>query len=95
MEGPHPRYEPHKVYTLYSSPQGDECPYYEGSKNFNLKLFWADEKKALPLHYRVYMAEVGPKKAAAANVETVFSGAPAGKFAEEADSTGDVLLRRI
>ena len=40
------------------------------------------------------MAEVGPKKAAAANVETVFSGAP-GKFAEEADSTGDVLLRRM
>ena len=36
---------------------------------------------------------MGPKKAAAANVETVFSGA--GKFAEEADSTGDVLLRRM
>jgi hypothetical protein len=34
-----------------------------------------------------------PKKAAAANVETVFSGV--GKFTSEAPSTGPVLLRRL
>ena len=33
------------------------------------------------------------KKAASANVETVFSGA--GKFTEEAKSTGPTLLRRM
>ena len=39
------------------------------------------------------MSEVGCKKAASANVETVFSGA--GKFTEEAKSAGPTLLRRI
>ena len=48
----------------------------------------------LPLHYAVYLvAEVGCKRSAAANVETVFSGA--GKFMEEASSAGHVLLRRM
>ena len=47
----------------------------------------------LPLHYAVYVAEVGPKKAAAANVESVFSGA--GKFMEEAKSAGSTLLQRM
>ena len=45
-------------------------------------------------HYAVYLAEVGCKRSAAANVETVFSGA--GKFMEEASSAGHVqLLRRM
>ena len=35
----------------------------------------------LPIHYRTYLAEVACKKAAATNVETVFSGA--GKFSAE------------
>ena len=43
---------------------------------------WASQKTLLPFHYNVYLAEVAPKKAAAANVETVFSGA--GKFMQEA-----------
>ena len=56
--------------------------------------FWADHKHVLPLHYAVYLvAEVGCKRSAAANVETVFSGA--GKFMEEASSAGHVLLRRM
>ena len=42
---------------------------------FNLRAFWADHKETLPLHYSVYVAEVGCKKGAAANVESVFSGA--------------------
>ena len=55
--------------------------------------FWADHKETLPLHYSVYVAEVGCKKAAAANVESVFSGA--GKFTEEAKSAGHMLLSRM
>ena len=39
------------------------------------------------------MAEVGCKKAAAANVESVFSGA--GKFTQEAKSAGHMLLSRM
>jgi len=45
------------------------------------------------LHFGVYVAEVGCKKIASANVETVFSGA--GKFTEEAPNTRPALLRRI
>ena len=47
----------------------------------------------MPIHYAVYLAEVGCKKAAAANVESVFSGA--GKFTSEAPSTGAKLLQRM
>ena len=51
------------------------------------------KKAALPLHFGVYVAEVGCKRIAAANVESVFSGA--GKFTEEAKSAGSTLLERI
>ena len=44
-------------------------------------------------HYSVYVAEVGCKKAAAANVESVFSGA--GKFTQEAKGAGHMLLSRM
>jgi hypothetical protein len=67
--------------------------YYGGGHRFNTHAFWADHKQVLPLHYAVYLAEVGCKRSAAANVETVFSGA--GKFMEEASSAGHVLLRRM
>ena len=73
--------------------QGEGGQYYEGNHRINLRAFWADHKRVLPLHYNVYMAEVGCKKSAAANVESVFSGA--GKFADEAGSAGHVLLPRI
>ena len=66
---------------------------YFGTTRFNLRAFWADHKTILPTHYAVYLAEVGCKKAAAANVEFVFSGA--GKFTSEAPSTGAKLLQRM
>ena len=72
--------------------EGSANEYYKGEL-FNLHAFWADHKSSLPLHYGVYLAEVGCKKAAAANVESVFSGA--GKFTEEAKSTGAILLQRM
>jgi len=55
--------------------------------------FWADHKAVLPIHYAVYLAEVGCKNSAAVNVESVFSGA--GKFTAEAPSTGAKLLSRM
>lgn len=72
---------------------GPKGHYYEGKSRLNLRKFWADHKTSLPLHFAVYLAMVGCKKAAAANVESVFSGA--GKFTEEAKSAGHVLLSRI
>ena len=76
-----------------SRSQGLKHKYYCGSVRFNVRMFWADHRRVLPLHYAVYLAEVGCKRAAAANVESVFSGA--GKFTDEASSAGHVLLRRI
>jgi len=61
--------------------QGLAAEHYQGTTRFNLRMFWAEYKSVLPIHYRVYLAEVACKKATAANVETVFSGA--GKFTAE------------
>ena len=63
------------------------------TQQFDLHNLWLDNKFSLPLHYAVYIAEVGCKKVAAANVESVFSGA--GKFTLEAKATGAVYLRQI
>ena len=73
--------------------QGLEDKYYYKTGRFNLRAFWAAHKNVLPIHYGVYVAEVGCKKAAAANVESVFSGA--GKFSNEARSVVAKLLERI
>ena len=64
--------------------QGLSATHYEGTVRFNLRAFWAEYKLVLPIHYAAYLAEVGCKKAAAANVETVFSGS--GKFTDEANA---------
>ena len=52
-----------------------------------------DHKAALPLHYSAYLAEVGCKKSASANVESVFSGA--GNFMEQLGTSGSTLLERM
>jgi len=44
------------------------------NNSFDHKAFWYEKRKDLPLHYSVFVAEVGCYKAASANVETVFSG---------------------
>ena len=48
-----------------------------------------DQKATLPFHYAVYLTQVGCIRAAAASVETVFSGA--GKFMRGAQSSGAKL----
>ena len=42
---------------------------------FDLAQFWAEQKFVLPIHYSLWLAEVGCAKVASSNVETVFSGA--------------------
>jgi hypothetical protein len=42
---------------------------------FDLGLFWAGQKIVLPVHYSLWLAEVGCAKVASANVEVVFCGA--------------------
>ena len=75
--------------------EGISNKYYDRSEEprFKLKHFWTDHKGSLPIHFGVYVADVGCKKSASANVETVFSGA--GKFTEEAPSAGADLLRPV
>ena len=70
--------------------QGAANSFYEGTDRFNLRKFWTDHKTVLPIHSRVYIAHVGCLKAAAANVETVFSGA--GKFTQAATSVSATFL---
>ena len=73
--------------------KGLASEYFYGTNRFNLHVFWGDHKTILPIHYAAFLAEVGCKKAAAANVESSFSGA--GKFSAEAKSVGGVLLTRM
>ena len=70
--------------------QGTDHELYEGTSRFNLRKFWAGNKSILPIHFAVFMAEVGCKRAAAANVESVFSGA--GKFSAEVRPVALCLL---
>ena len=72
---------------------GLKSEYYQGTTRFNLRKFWAIHKTMLPFHYRTYLAEVACKKAASANVESVFSGA--GKFTAEAPLVGPLTLMRM
>ena len=73
---------------------GDKSEYFDTKGcRLNLRTFWAAHKVVLPLHFSVYCAEVGCKKSAAANVESVFSGA--GKFTDEAKSAGPTFISRI
>ena len=62
----------------------------EDGDRFDLNRFWSDHKKALPIHYHVYIGDCGSKRAASASVETVYSGAT--KLSNEADSLGDDVL---
>ena len=62
----------------------------EDSGRFDLNQFWSDHKKALPIHYHVYLGDCGRKRAASASVETVYSGAT--KLSTEADHLGDDVL---
>jgi hypothetical protein len=63
-----------KYASICASVYANQAPYMDGGM-FNLALFWAGQKRELPVHYSLWMAEVGCAKAASANVEVVFSGA--------------------
>ena len=63
--------------------------FYTGG-HFDKSKYWLAMRSTLPIHYSVYLADCASKKAASANVETVFSGA--GKLAEDATTMHDDLL---
>ena len=71
--------------------KGLASEYYYGTNRFNLHAFWSDHKTILPIHYAAFLAEVGCKKAAAANVESSFSGA--GKFSSEVTAATALALQ--
>ena len=48
---------------------------YMASGIFDLSVFWSGQKSVIPVHYSLWMAEVGCAKVASDNVETVFSDA--------------------
>ena len=49
--------------------------YLDKSESFDKSAFWVKNRDKLPIHYAVYLADCASKKAASANVETIFSGA--------------------
>ena len=57
---------------------------------FDKEMFWREMRKVVPVHYAVYLGDCASKKAASANVETVFSGAK--KMADDATMMADDLL---
>ena len=57
---------------------------------FDLSVFWSGQKSVIPVHYFLWMAEVGCVKVASANVETVFSGA--GRLSMKSHCLGPQLL---
>jgi len=56
----------------------------------DLSVFWLGQKSFIPVHYFLWMAEVGCAKVASANVETVFSGA--GHLSMKSHCLGPQLL---
>ena len=57
---------------------------------FDLSVFWSGQKSVIPVHYSLWMAEVGCAKVASANVETVFSGA--GRISMKSHCLGPQIL---
>ena len=69
---------------------GDLSKFEDEQKRFDKSAFWNEKRDTLPIHYNVYLADCASKKAASANVETVFCGAK--KLSDNAPSMGDDLL---
>ena len=63
---------------------------YMASGIFDLSVFWSGQKSVIPVHYSLWMAEVGCAKVASANVETVFSGA--GRISMKSHCLGPQIL---
>jgi hypothetical protein len=63
---------------------------YEHDEKIDLNAFWAEHRKALPIHYLVYLGDCASKRASSAAVETVYSGAT--KLSDEAQMLADDML---
>ena len=63
---------------------------YMVSGIFDLSVFWSGQKSVIPVHYSLWVAEVGCAKVSSANVETVFSGA--GRISMKSNCLGPEIL---
>ena len=63
-----------KYATISESIQADPSA-FEQKGIFDQGKFWVAHKQTLPIHYALWVSEVGCAKVASANIETVFSGA--------------------
>ena len=63
---------------------------YVVNGKFDKNKFWSAHQHHLPIHFRTYVGDCACKKAASANVETVFCGAK--KLSDSASTLGDDLL---
>ena len=63
---------------------------YMVSDIFDLSVFWSGQKSVIPVHYSLWVAEVGCAKVSSANVETVFSGA--GRISMKSHCMGPQIL---
>ena len=79
-----------KFATISESICGDPSAFEEKGL-FNQGSFWAStHQHALPIHYALWVAEVGCCKVASANIETVFSGA--GRISKKSRKLSPTLL---
>ena len=68
----------------------DLSKYASEEGRIDLNSFWSDHRKALPIHYLVYLGDCASKRASSAAVETVYSGAT--KLSDEAQMMADDML---
>ena len=78
-----------KYEQVCSAVLADPSPYTEHSM-FDHGKFWSAHKLMLPIHYALWVAEVGSAKVASANIETVFSGA--GRISQKSRKLSPELL---
>lgn len=77
-------------YSSYCPLVRSDTSTYEEHGMFDQSKFWGAHKQALPIHYSLWVAEVGCAKVASANIETVFSGA--GRISNRSRKLSPALL---
>ncbi len=78
-----------KFASICASVRSDPSAYMNQSL-FDQASFWAQQKGVIPVHYALWLAEVGCVKLASANVESVFSGA--GRISNKSKTLDPTIL---
>ena len=66
--------EENKYASISAAVHANQAPYMDAGM-FDLGFFWTGQKRDLPVHYSLWIAEVGCAKVSSVNVEVLFSGA--------------------